>query len=137
MEKIIKIGLTSFIVFMIISFKNNTHFTILGNWNIETDSTFQGVGLNNHAVNYVGIPGDYFDFRNDGNVYIKESKTFDTLSYKLISDTSIIIKSFGVIQNGIPEISHITNLSAYHASIFAPIELTSGGKFGRTVRLYK
>jgi hypothetical protein len=31
--------------------------TIIGNWNIVSDSTFAGVGVDNHPVDYQGQPG--------------------------------------------------------------------------------
>ena len=109
--------------------------TLLGKWNIVADSTFIGVGSNNHAVNYSGHSGDYFDCRVDGNIYIKEGAILDTLSYNLISDTTIIIESFGINLNGTPETSHITNLSLHAATVNAPLVITPGGEFGRVIHL--
>jgi hypothetical protein len=59
---------------------NNSKFTVLTKWSIVDDSAFSGVGLNNHPVNYTGQKGDYFDFRADGNLYIKEGSTLDTFT---------------------------------------------------------
>ena len=109
--------------------------TIVGNWDILNDSTFIGVGINNHQESYIGQTGDYFDVRTDGFIYIKEGTVLDTLDYSLTSDTTIIIASFGLILNDVPEISHITNLTAHGATISAPTVITPGGEFGRKVIL--
>ena len=39
-----------------------------GKWHLVSDSSFAGVGLGNHAVNYTGRAGDYFDFRPGGHL---------------------------------------------------------------------
>ncbi len=141
MKHIILFGLTVFITLFLISCKKNscppnkTQATIVGKWNILNDSTFFGVGINNHPVNYTGQTGDYFDFRTDGYVYTKEGASLDTLSYSLTSDTTILIASFGIILNGVSEMSHITNLTAHGVTINAPIVITPGGEFGRKVNL--
>ncbi len=107
-----------------------------GKWNVITDSTFSGVGLNNHPVNITGQAGDYFDFRTDGNLYIKEDITLETLSYTLTSDTTIVIDSFGGITlNGVPGTCFITDLMAHTVTITAPFLATPGGVFGRKVQL--
>ncbi len=113
----------------------NISATIVGKWNIVNDSTFIGVGINNHPVNYAGQTGDYFDIRKDGYIYMKEGTTLDTSSYKLTSGTTILTPSFGITLNGVTEVSHITNLSAHNATITAPTKLTPGGIFGRKVNL--
>ena len=141
MKHAISFGLIILIVFFLISCKKNSFSsidirpTVLKKWSIENDSTFIGVGVNNHPVNYAGQPGDYFDFRMDGYIYIKEGPLLDTLSYSLISDSTILIASFGIIVNGIPEISRITNLTGHSVTINAPLIVTPGGVFGRKVNL--
>jgi len=141
MKHIITFGLTAVITFFLISCKksslstNDTPTSIVKKWNILNDSTFIGVGVNNHPVNYAGQAGDYFDFRTDSYIYIKEGPILDTLSYSLTSDTTILIASFGIISNGIPEMSRITNLTTHHVTIIAPLVVTPGGLFGRKVNL--
>jgi hypothetical protein len=108
---------------------------LLGNWNLVSDSSFAGVGSGNHPVDYEGQAGDYFDFRSDGNIYTKEGNTLDTLSYQLVSGSSIIIASFGVILNGVPGTCEITTLTAHKATIVAKDIYTPGGTFGRKVIL--
>ncbi len=115
--------------------KQPVQASILGKWIILSDSTYVGVGANNHPVNYTGVAGDYFDFRNDGFAYTKEGPVLDTLSYKLVSNTSMIIEDFGAILNGVPETSSINKLTTHELLIAAPRVITPGGVFGRTVHL--
>ncbi len=105
-------------------------------WNIITDSFYSGVGIGNHLTAYVGKNGDYFDFKNDGNIYVKEDTGFDTLSYHLIFDSTIIIESFGLTLNGIPDTSRLI-LTDHSASIISPEEITPGGIFERRIYLSK
>jgi hypothetical protein len=65
-----------------------------GYWSLVSDSTFEGVGYNNHAVNYTGQAGDYFNFSTNSNVYTKEGTVMDTLTYKIVSATDVIITDF-------------------------------------------
>lgn len=116
--------------------KDNTNpSSIAGKWNIVSDSTFTGVGIGNHAVNYSGHPGDYFNFSINGTLYTKEGTILDTLTYRNVSDTAIIISSFGVIVNGVPETSRITTFTAHNLVINAPRINTPGGSFGRKITL--
>ena len=141
MKYIITVGLPALITLFLISCNksslsaNDNQATILKKWNILNDATFIGVGINNHPVSYAGQIGDYFDFRTDGYIYIKEGTMLDTLSYSLTSDTTILIASFGIILNGVPGVSRITNLTTHGVTINAPLVLTPGGAFGRKVNL--
>jgi hypothetical protein len=116
---------------------------IAGKWSLVSDSTFEGVGVTNHAVNYMGVAGDYFDFSMKGYVYTKEASSPDTLTYTMISDTKLIISDFGLIINGVPDISTIAGLRANNGSgnttqvivIESPFFLTPGGEFWRKVTL--
>jgi hypothetical protein len=116
---------------------------ITGKWNLISDSTFEGVGSTNHPVNYKGVSGDYFDFSAIGSVYTKEGLALDTLTYKMVLDSSIIISDFGLILNGVQDTSTVSGLSAGAISglsaqiivIESPFELTPGGEFWRKVTL--
>lgn len=128
------IWLLPFIALFSISCKKGVATGIVGQWSIITDSGFSGVGVNNHEVIYNGRPGDYFDFRSDGLLYIKEGAALDTLPYKLFSDSTLYIQSFGLILNGVPPTDTL-RLTSSAARISTPLALTPGGEFGRTVDL--
>jgi len=116
---------------------------LTGKWNLVNDSTFEGAGFSNHQVDYTGEAGDYFSFSANGYVYTKEGAVLDTLTYRMISDTSIIISNFGLILNGVPDTSTITGLTANNGlgltgqiiDIESPFFLTPGGEFWRKVTL--
>ncbi len=103
------------------------------------NSTFEGVGYSNHPVVYVGQAGDYFNFSANGVVYTKEANLLDTLIYKTVSDTSILLSGFGAILNGIPDTSKIKGLTANIGllitsqiiTIESPKVFTPGGSFGK------
>lgn len=112
-----------------------SNISILGKWNIVSDSSHVGIGISNTAVNYIGQPGDYFDFRNNGIIYTREGSILDTLNYTLISDTKIAIPQFDAILNGEAQTSTITKFTSHSLDIAAPRVITPGGVFGRTVQL--
>ncbi|GHN01164.1 hypothetical protein WSM22_26530 [Cytophagales bacterium WSM2-2] len=110
---------------------------ILGKWSVATDVYYTGTALQNHEVEYTGLPGDYYDFRTNRKLYIKEGLSFDTLSYTILSDTSIVIYGFGYLGNGLPPTLKISNFSEHNAVISSPFIGTPGGMFGRSVVLYR
>ncbi len=109
--------------------------SLIGKWNIVSDSTYVGVGYNNHPVDYAGKPGDYFNFTSNGIIYTKEGDVLDTLSYSLSADTGIVISSFGAILNGVPAVSKFKNFTDHSLIIASPVALTPGGIFSRKVYL--
>lgn len=113
----------------------STSSGLQGRWDVVSDSAFQGIGYNNHPVDYTGMPGDYFDFRSNGYLYTNENGVQDTLPYQFTSDSSMVIGALGLIFNGTPEATEIIGLTAHSATLKAPIVVTSAGEFGRTVHL--
>jgi hypothetical protein len=122
--------------------------SLTGKWNLVNDSTYGGVGLSNRLTGYTGETGDYFNFSTNGNAYTKEGTVMDTLTYRMVSDTSIIISNFGLILNGIPDTSNIAVLTANSLTannrlapmvqmivIESPFFITPGGEFWRKVTL--
>jgi hypothetical protein len=65
--------------------------TLIAKWNLVSDYTANHLAQIN---NYIGVPGDYFDFREDGKCYVKEGSIYDTLSYAKKNDTTITIVPF-------------------------------------------
>jgi len=116
---------------------------LTGMWHLVTDSTFKGAGASNHPVDYTGEAGDYFDFDTNGYVYTKENIVLDTLTYRLVSDTTMVISDFGIILNGVDDTSTITGLSTNNGLALAaqtiviesPFFPTPGGVFWRKVTL--
>jgi hypothetical protein len=114
--------------------------TLVAKWQIVNDSMIYHNTPEGSTTNYRGKPGDYFDFRTDGKLYIKETDTYDTLTYKMLTDTTAIIENFGI--NSIQSASYhsVINPLAYHnATITSPDFLFpgTGGGSHRIINLKK
>jgi hypothetical protein len=86
--------------------------TLVAKWGLVNDSTAYGESYIT-KTNYVGVPGDYFDFRADGKVYIKEGAKCDTLTYHMVGRDSVSINTFNV--NNYPNV--IDPFTAHNAAI--------------------
>ena len=139
MQYLQSIGLVISIFLVFSCEKNNSStnapVTIVWKWNLVSDSTFEGVGLGNHPVDYVGEPGDYFDIHSDGNIYTKEGFKFDKLTYHLTSDSTTVITYNGMTQNEVTKTNYIRNLTNNSVTILDPFLATPGGIFGRKITL--
>ncbi len=72
-----------------------------GKMELVSDSTASIIGAGDaHIVSYKAVAGNYFDFRTDGKCYTKERNAYDTLSYKVVISTKVIIANFGINLNG-------------------------------------
>ncbi len=132
MKHFIAFGLIAIIAFFLTSCKKESadnNATILGKWNVVTDSTYSGTAFHENKIYYAGKPNDCFDFRNDGKLYSKEGTTLDTATYQLTSDTTILIDSIGF------PAGRIKNLTAHHANINFFSGLTPFGFWWRRVSL--
>lgn len=117
-----------------------TEALILGKWRIVQDSSWHAIGaynLNDALHVYNGQPGDYWDFRSDGFVYVKEGVTRDTLAYKVDSATAITIQNFGWIINAIQTVSTIQELTPFTAVIRSSDFQPPGGVDKRVLYLIK
>ena len=135
MKTIRIIFLLTFACLELTSCKKDTTVTILGKWNIINDSKTFGIGPNTQYQKYIGVPGDHFDFRPDGNLYIKEGANLDTLSYTIYPDNKITITSFGWVVNSVSIMSDITSLTSRLATIHASNINNPGGVYERTLNL--
>src|SRR5437868_15119021 len=82
---------TIIIIFFLLSCNKDTSSKennngLPGKWKLLSDSSFTGVGLGNHAVNYAGRIGDYFDFKPNGQLFIEENGKSDVVNYTVTSD---------------------------------------------------
>jgi hypothetical protein len=110
---------------------------LVSKWQIVNDSIANSmVRVSALTSNYVGVAGDYFDFRADGFCYTKEGNIYDTLAYQLVSPQSIILQKFGLNINGVTEASNLTQTGTT-AIITTQNMLTPGGTFFRVVNLKK
>ena len=127
MKHFISFGLIAIVAFFLTSCKKDSadsNATILGKWNIVTDSTYATVGCcYEYKKFYAGKPNDYFDFRNDGKLYIKENTTLDTANYQLTANSKIFISG------KILTTFRITDLTAHHTNLKTLDSLPNPGGF--------
>jgi hypothetical protein len=110
--------------------------SISGKWKVNTDSLDYGIGPVQKTKIYIGVAGDYFDFRNDGKLYIKEGAELDTFVYKVISQNKLQITTSN--PNSIPQSLFIDNLNTTSAQInIFPTLLNPGGNDDRRVNLVR
>lgn len=93
----------------IVSCEKNDSDSIIGKWNLITDSSYVAEAppfFNAGSGIYQGNAGDYYDFRNDGTLYIKEGAYSDTVSYKMESGRSLTItyRSFNIVEDSLGNI---------------------------------
>jgi len=136
MKKLI-IALTALCIVVLFTCKKSATtmtFTLTGKWNLVSDSLSNGIGPNVTQKYYTGGAGDYFDFRTDNKLYLKEGSTLDTLAYSLPSDSTVVISSFGITFNGVPETNNLKVL-ANTGTISTPFVVNPGGYYRRVVHL--
>jgi len=63
-------------------------------WTLVSDSTYSSIGIVSHQDGRAGTLTDYWDFRKDGQVYMKEGTSLDTMSYTLNTPATITITDF-------------------------------------------
>jgi hypothetical protein len=95
MKNLVAILLTCLGASALISCKktqNASNPSIIGRWNLISDSTYLPLNGSTRTNKYVGVSTDYYDFEAGGKLSLKEgSISIDTASYSLISDNQIYI----------------------------------------------
>ena len=101
-----------------------------------TDSAYEGVGSGNHQVVYTGHLGDSYFFGGDGLLYTNLNGMRDTFTYKIISNTGIILNPLSNVRQGYTDtLASGLQLTPHSLRIIGPYLLSPGGIFGRTVTL--
>ncbi|HVV55239.1 MAG TPA: hypothetical protein VHC47_07945 [Mucilaginibacter sp.] len=111
----------------------NGKVTIEGRWLIKKDSVTSTIGPYAHGTNYVGTAADYFDFRPDNKLYIKEGTERDTFVYTITSDTTMTFGGVGVNLNMIPLRAFMSSFTASRVTLNIVPTLWNPG--GNTTRL--
>jgi hypothetical protein len=79
-------------IFFIACKKNTTQDLqqnlLVGKWQVINDSSSITGSLNgfNGGFNYIGTSNDYYNFTSDGNLFIREGQSLDTVTYTLSSN---------------------------------------------------
>ncbi len=109
---------------------------IIGKWNIKVDSTTSSIGPVQTTQAYAGQSGDYYDFRPNNKLYIKEGNSLDTFAYKIVADNKLTISMVGSAD--IAENCFIDSLTPTSATInFFPYLVNPGGNTTKMVYLTK
>ncbi|MDB4922207.1 hypothetical protein [Mucilaginibacter sp.] len=112
--------------------------SLVTKWVLVKDSSGYIVGAGGwDTTSYIGVAGDYFDFRNDGKCYTKEGNVYDTLAYQLAGSNKVTIAKFGPNINGENSPSTIDPFTEHRATITSPDIITPGGTSFRVVNLKK
>ena len=121
--------------------KSDTARTItLGvKWNLVQDSSMWDIGTGPTRYNiYNGGVADYWDFRSDGKLYIKEGATLDTISYKFLNGTNVDLLPSGTIADTEPDGDYqISFLSVHQATIRNGFYNSPGGSASRVIFLQR
>ncbi|HEY4063144.1 MAG TPA: hypothetical protein VGM30_14660 [Puia sp.] len=83
----INLLLLPLLLLIALSCKKSSNNTIIGNWSIIDDSTkFVSTvdGYPSTHSDYIGQPGDYYNFSPNGNLYVKEGTLTSTMAYEVL-----------------------------------------------------
>jgi hypothetical protein len=120
----------------------NTAITLSGQWKLVKDSVSFSGGESAGATSdvYKGTAADYFEFTNDGKLYILENGLTDTANYTIDTDKSITVNY--LVYNGAPVTSYGSVITNFHQVNLTgtSVTLTSliaspGGIQSRTINL--
>jgi hypothetical protein len=125
-----------------------TGLTIAGKWKVAYDSTVYVTGTAPTAYTvHTGQSGDYFYFKSDGHLYVKEGATLDSMTYKINSGNTITITSTVIYDpaywlNGqmidtvsVPQGYYVSKLTPHSAVISWPLYGHPGPFETRTISL--
>ena len=73
-----------------------------------------------NTFNFVGQPGEYFDFRGDGKVYFYMGGSYDTTTYGMINDNQVWMNANTDIYD--IKVLTSTDLQLYRKEVVSPIE---------------
>ena len=69
-----------------------TQQLLQNSWQVQTVSTITHMqGSTDQTTNYTGVPGDIFDFRNDGKLYVSIQGSKDTSNYSIVSNNQFSV----------------------------------------------
>lgn len=120
----------------------NAAVTLTGLWELVKDSISYSNGTNNELSSnvYNGKATDYFEFTNDGKLYIQENGVIDTANYTINADGSVVVNY--LLYNGVPVSSYGSIITGFHQFNLTgtSVTLTSsvaspGGIQNRTINL--
>ena len=72
--------------------KSSNNNSIIGNWSIIDDSTkfvASSSASSSFHSDYIGQPGDYYNFSSNGMMYVKEGAALDSMAYEILSNGQV------------------------------------------------
>lgn len=97
--------------------------TLVAKWNLVNDSIADGGAYGITQTNYIGVPGDYFDFRTNGKLYIKEGTFYDTMAYHVADGNSVIINNFDLYNNDPVIVQELSQHNATFSGSYGAFEI--------------
>lgn len=113
----------------------NEASTIGGRWAIIVDSIPEGAGATSHISAYHGKDNDYYDFRSDSNLSIKENDVLSVYPYHIHSDSSLTIVLSDEYSDSIPVTFHVSRPDGSSLNLITGWLYSPGGVMGRAVYL--
>jgi hypothetical protein len=83
--------------------------TLTGTWKLVRDSSSYSDGTSGSA--YKGVDADYFQFAEDGKLYIQENGLVDTANYTINTDKSISVNY--LVYNSVPVNGNGSNVTNF------------------------
>ena len=80
------------LIIIAFSCKKSSKNSIVGKWSIIDDSTKFVAGSNaasSYHSDYIGQPGDYYNFSTNGMMYVKEGAALDSMAYEILSNGQV------------------------------------------------
>jgi hypothetical protein len=114
---------------------NPVPLSVAGQWNVVADTIYSGVNTGADPAIYVGQAGDYFDFRTNGYLYIKEGASLDTLSYNMFSPGRVAIVAFFPKNVSAPDTCQVKGYTEQNIEILTSLGEIPAGPQQRKVAL--
>ncbi|HEY4063865.1 MAG TPA: hypothetical protein VGM30_18280 [Puia sp.] len=110
--------------------------TLMAKWSLVRDSIGSFVGSAvDHSQIYYGVATDYWDFRKDGKVYIKEGGFLDTVNYQLIPADTVLFTPLRTLPVNPAGKYIVTGMDLHQATIRSSFLPSPGGYFTQLVYL--
>jgi len=80
------------LIIIAFSCKKSSNYSIVGKWSIIDDSTkfdASSRAASSYHSDYIGQPGDYYNFSANGMMYVKEGAALDSMAYEILSNGQV------------------------------------------------
>ncbi len=123
---------------------NKTNNSIVGKWNVVMDSSYNtGIGASDMPTiqTYIGQPGDYYNFTEQGKAYFNEGSKLSATGDYTVTGNQLKVKYDNLVIDGstIADASTIYTIAAIsaHNLTLTSSFITQGGSSSYTLKLSK